>query len=103
MISDENNGFPSEAFANAFTLPTQYLPKKGEYKWKKKGKKKVPAVGTSDEWLALQKEKEEKQKLKEEKAQQKKNLQDEKKQLAEERKKIQEKMKELTAKIKKEK
>lgn len=101
LISDENNCSPSQAFAYAF--PMKYLPKKKRAQLEKTGKQKVPAVGTSDKWMMLQKQKEDKQKLKEEKAQKRKILQEEKKKVTEEKKKLQNKWKEIQDQLKKEK
>jgi len=103
-----------DSFSKAFTMPTKYLPKKKRMKLEATGKSKLPAASTSDAWLQMQLEKEEKKRQQEEKIAQRKELQRQKKQLAEEKKKlnarmkeekrkVDEKMKELLQRIKKEK
>lgn len=67
-------------------MPEKYLPKKKRKLLESSGKKKLPAVGTSDDWLNIQLSKEADKKRKEEKAAAKKKLQEEKKILAEKRK-----------------
>lgn len=89
-------------FDNAFTLPTDYLPKKKRIKVESSGKPKLPAAATSDQWMQHHMEKENKRKVKEEKLQHRKKLQEEKKLLAEEKKKLQDKMKAIQKKIKEE-
>ncbi|XP_066590732.1 uncharacterized protein [Prorops nasuta] len=89
-------------FANAFTLPVDYLPTKKKAKLKASGKRKLPAAGTADEWWNYNMEKERQKKEKEEKLIQKKKLQQQKKELAEEKKVLAQKMKEIAEKIKKE-
>jgi len=50
------------SFANAFTLPPEYLPKKKKIKLQVSGKRKLPSVGTSDAWWDLAIEKDEQKK-----------------------------------------
>ena len=88
-----------DTFLEAFTMPTKYLPKKKRLKLEASGKLKLPAASTSDAWLRIQLDKEEKKRQKEEKIAQRKELQKQKKQLAEEKKKLDAKMKEEKRKV----
>ena len=78
-LEDEENQI-SKSFSKAFLLPEQYLPKNKRLKLEKTCKKKLPAAGTSDEWVKFYEEKEKKRL-------EIKQLQDEKKVLADEAKK----------------
>ena len=79
LFTDSNNDNQSKIFANAFTLPHKYLPKKKKVKLEATGKAKLPSAGTSDDWWKAQLAKEQQKNIKEEKAANKKMLQEEKK------------------------
>lgn len=86
-----------KSFANAFTLPEEYLPK--NKKSRLRNKKKTPSVGTSDDWLKLNQEKEEDDEKKRKKVEERKKLQDYKKELADKKKKVEAEIKEVQSKI----
>ena len=68
-----------DTFLEAFTMPRKYLPKKKRLKLEASGKLKLPAASTSDAWLRIQLDKEDKKRQKEEKIAQRKELQKQKK------------------------
>lgn len=110
ILPTGTNHSPEQSFANAFTLPPEYLPKKKRAKLEKTGLPQPPAVRTCDKWWNVLQDKEEEKKTKQEKLAEKKALQEAKKKLAEEKKKLaeeskktQNRMKDLAKRIKTEK